>query len=183
MLIYGVSFCRTGNGRDDSIASEEEIAQRETEKEKKEMEEEQRVEEREIKPESEQVGPAVQTEEEDKEIAEKSGEPGTDSAEPSSQDEKEKEEEVKDEAAVGPAVEGNVEKEAEVSHVEIVEEIKENIAEPIEVVTTVLEGPTSEGLEAVVEREVAELDTEKVVEVTAAETLEKPPEEQPAVVN
>jgi hypothetical protein len=177
-----VSLCRTGNGHEEIIASEEYIAQRETEKEQKEMEEEQRVEEREIEPEAEQVGPAVQTLEEDKEINEKSGETGTESAEPTSQGEKEKEEEVEDEAAVGPALEDDGEKEAEVSHVEIVEEIKESIAGPIEVVTTELVGPASQGLEAVAEREVAELDSGKVVEVTAAETLEKLPEEQAAMV-
>jgi hypothetical protein len=177
-----MSLCRTGNEHDKITVSEEKTVQREREKEKKEMEEEQRMEEREIEPEAEQVGPAVQTVEEDKEITEKSGETSTDSAEPTFQGDKEKEEEVEDGVEVGPAVEGDREKEAEVSHVEIVKEIKESIAGPVEVVTTELVGPAYQGLEAVAEREVAELDSEKVVEVTAAETLEKPLEEQAALV-
>lgn len=185
-----MSLCRTGNGRDEIIASEEEITERETEKEKKKMEEEKHVEEREIEPEAEQVGTAVQTEEEDKEITAKLGETSTESAELTSkgetetetEKEKEKEEEVDDEDVAGPAVEGDGEKVAEVSQVEIVEEIKESIAGPIEVVTTELVGPTCQGLEAVVEREVPELETGKVVEVTYPENPEKPPEEQAAEV-
>lgn len=173
-----VSLCRTGNGRDEIIASEEEIAKLETEKEKKKMEEEKRVEEREIEPESEQVGPAVETEEEDKQITAKLGETSTGSADLTSKGEKEKE--VED--VVGPAVEEDEEKEAEVSQVEIVEEIKESIAGPIEVVNTELVAPTCQGLEAVVEREVVELEKGKVVEVTSPENPEKPPEEQAAEV-
>ncbi|XP_078164421.1 uncharacterized protein LOC144559278 [Carex rostrata] len=167
-----------GNGRDEIIASEEEIAKRETEKEKKKMEEEKHVEEREIEPVSEQVGPVVETEEEDTQITAKLGETSTESADLTSKGEKEKE--VEDEDAVGPAVEEDEEKEAEVSQVEIVEEIKESIAGPIEVVNTELVAPTCQGLEAVVEREVAELETGKVVEVTSPENPEKPPEEQAA---
>ncbi|KAF3326667.1 hypothetical protein FCM35_KLT08297 [Carex littledalei] len=167
-----------GNGRDEIIASEEEIAKRETEKENKKMEEEKHVEEREIEPDLEQVGPAVETEEEDKQITAKLGETSTESADLTSkgETEKEKEKEVEDEDAAGPAVEEDEEKEAEVSQVEIVEEIKESIAGPIGVVNTELVGPTCQGLEAVVEREVAELETGKVVEVTSPEN----PEEQAA---
>lgn len=139
------------------------------------MEEDKRAEERETEPETDQVGPAVQTQEEDKEIPAESAETVTELTEatPTLQEEKGKEKE--DEGTVGPAVQGDEEKEAEVSDVEIVEEKKENIAGPIEVLTTELVGPAGEGLEAVVAREVVEVESGKPVEVTPGDNPVGPP--------